>query len=47
MCATFRMDFDGWTNEQAIAEMKALGFTLIDDTPDLLQFLSTYQPHRQ
>lgn len=44
MCAILRINQDGWTNEQAIAEMKALGFEAIDDTPDLLNYLRNYRP---
>ena len=45
-CAVYRMEFDGWSNAQAIAEMKDLGYSAIDDEWDILDFLSHYQPGR-
>jgi protein tyrosine/serine phosphatase len=42
MCAVFRMDYQGWTNAEAIAEMRLLGYTL--DHEDVLGYLTKYQP---
>ncbi len=45
-CAIFRMEFDGWSNAKAIAEMKALGYRNIDDEWDVLGYLEQYRPLR-
>jgi tyrosine-protein phosphatase SIW14 len=42
MCAVFRMDYQGWTNEMAMAEMRALGYSILDDHEDVHSYLSTY-----
>jgi protein tyrosine/serine phosphatase len=41
-CAVFRMDYQGWSNCEAIAEMRALGYTTLDDDLDLRAFLEGY-----
>ena len=43
-CAIYRMEYDRWTNAQAIAEMCACGYRDLDDEWDLLGFLEEYQP---
>ena len=44
MCATFRMDFQGWTNDEAVAEMRALGYD--QDHEDVFRYLAKYRsPH--
>ena len=43
-CAIYRMEFDHWNNEQAIAEMKRCGYKNIDDEWDLLGYLEHYRP---
>jgi tyrosine-protein phosphatase SIW14 len=43
-CAAFRMEFDGWSNEQAIAEVKAYGYTNLDNEWDILGYLERYRP---
>jgi tyrosine-protein phosphatase SIW14 len=45
-CAVYRMEFEGWTNDRAIAEMRKLGYNQIDDEWDVLEYLEKYQPHR-
>jgi tyrosine-protein phosphatase SIW14 len=42
--AVYRMEFDGLTNQQAIAELMANGYTNINEEMDLLGFLEQYQP---
>ena len=42
MCAVRRMDHDGWTNKQAIQEMKNLGYTV--EHMDVLPYLENYCP---
>jgi tyrosine-protein phosphatase SIW14 len=41
-CAVWRIDHDGWTNEDAIAEMRRLGYTV--EHMDVLPYLRNYQP---
>ena len=41
-CAVRRMDHDGWTSEEAIKEMRNLGYTL--EHMDVLPYLRNYQP---
>lgn len=42
-CAVYRMDFQGWSNEQALAEMKCAGYRTLDDDWDVLTFLENYR----
>jgi tyrosine-protein phosphatase SIW14 len=44
MCALFRMDYQGWTNFEAEAEMRVMGYTALDDHDDVLGYLATYRP---
>jgi protein tyrosine/serine phosphatase len=46
MCAVFRMDYQGWTNEEAMAEMRTMGYTMLDDHEDVLGYLIRYHPPR-
>jgi protein tyrosine/serine phosphatase len=43
-CAVYRMEYQHWTNEQAIAEMRACGYKDLEDEWDLLGFLQDFQP---
>jgi protein tyrosine/serine phosphatase len=43
-CAVYRMDFHGWTNAQAIAELRRLGYDNIEEHYDLYTFLQRYRP---
>lgn len=43
-CAVYRMEYDGWSNDQAIAEMKACGYSNLDDEWDVLEYVEQYQP---
>ena len=43
-CAVYRMEFEGWTNDRAIVEMRKLGYNQIDDEWDVLEYLEKYQP---
>ncbi len=43
-CAVYRMEYDHWSNEQAIAEMRACGYKDLDDEWDLLGYLEQYRP---
>jgi tyrosine-protein phosphatase SIW14 len=46
MCATFRIDFQGWSNAQAMAEMRALGYTILDEHDDVRGYLTNYRSPR-
>jgi tyrosine-protein phosphatase SIW14 len=47
MCAVFRMDYQGWTNDEAMNEMRTFGYTMLDDHEDILGYLTRYHPpHR-
>ena len=43
-CAVFRMEHDHWTNAQAIAEMKSVGYDNLDEELDILGYLEQYVP---
>jgi tyrosine-protein phosphatase SIW14 len=44
MCAIFRIDYQGWTNEEAMAEMRVMGYSLLDDHEDINGFMVKYRP---
>lgn len=44
--AIYRMEYDHWTNGEAIAEMRANGYKDIEDEWDLLRYLEDYRSHR-
>jgi tyrosine-protein phosphatase SIW14 len=44
MCAIFRIDYQGWTNDEAMAEMRTMGYSLLDDHEDINGFLVKYRP---
>ncbi len=46
MCAVFRMDYQGWTNAQAIGEMRAMGYTILDEHEDIRSYLTNYRAPR-
>ena len=43
-CAVYRMEFDHWTNDRAIEEVKAFGYTNLDGEEDILGYLEHYKP---
>jgi protein tyrosine/serine phosphatase len=43
-CAVYRMEFEGWGNEQAIAELRGCGYTVIERHKDILGYLERYRP---
>jgi protein tyrosine/serine phosphatase len=43
-CAIYRMEYDRWSNEEAIAELYACGYKYLEDEWDLLDFLKSYVP---
>lgn len=42
--AIYRMEVEGWSNEQAVAEMMACGYDEVHEHRDVLGFLQTYRP---
>jgi tyrosine-protein phosphatase SIW14 len=44
MCALFRMDYQGWSNTDALAEMRMMGYSILDDHEDLFGYLARYRP---
>ncbi len=44
--ALYRIEFDRWSNADAIAEMQDRGYTTLEDDPDILQYLERYIPRR-
>lgn len=43
-CAVYRMDYQKWSNSQAIAELRSMGYVTLDDDLDVLGFLERYRP---
>jgi protein tyrosine/serine phosphatase len=43
-CAVYRMEYEHWSNAEAIAEMRSCGYRNIDDEYDLLSYLEGYRP---
>lgn len=42
--AIYRIEYDGWSNSDAIREMQNCGYTTLEDDPDILHYLEHYQP---
>jgi protein tyrosine phosphatase (PTP) superfamily phosphohydrolase (DUF442 family) len=42
--AVYRMEYDHWTNQRAIGELRANGYTTLEDDWNLLEFLEDYRP---
>ncbi len=43
-CAVYRMELDGWNNQQAIDEMIACGYYNLHDDWDILGYMEHYRP---
>jgi tyrosine-protein phosphatase SIW14 len=43
-CAVYRIEFNGWSKEDAIEEMRTRGYDVIDEHADLRGFLESYVP---
>ncbi len=43
-CAIYRMEFEHWSNAQAIAELKACGYSNLDEELDILGYMEQYRP---
>jgi tyrosine-protein phosphatase SIW14 len=42
--AIYRMEFEHWTNAEAMAEMRACGYVELDEHVDVLGYLESYRP---
>lgn len=48
MCAIYRMDYQGWTNVDAMKEMRALGYTILEQHEDVYSYMLHYRsPQRE
>ena len=45
-CAIYRMEYEGWTNAEAIEELRACGYSNLDDEWDILGYLEQYRRSR-
>ncbi len=45
-CAVYRMEFEGWSNDQAIAELKAHGYDNFEQEEDIRGYLTGYRRGR-
>jgi tyrosine-protein phosphatase SIW14 len=45
-CAVYRMEFEGWDNAKAIAEVKAMGYDNFDNEMDIRGWLEGYRAGR-
>lgn len=44
-CAVYRMDYEGWSNDEALAEMQLLGYgPNEEEVEDVLTYLGRYRP---
>jgi tyrosine-protein phosphatase SIW14 len=41
--AVYRMDFEGWSNEKAMTELRGLGYVTLDTDENVFQFLTSYE----
>jgi hypothetical protein len=41
------MEYEHWSNDEAIGEMKACGYSNLDDEWDILGYLEQYRPRWQ
>lgn len=46
-CAIYRMEREGWGNEQALEELKAGGYDNLEEEMDILGYLSRYRPRER
>jgi tyrosine-protein phosphatase SIW14 len=43
MCAIYRMDYQGWTSGEAMAEMRVMGYTVLNDHQDVRDYFTNYR----
>lgn len=46
-CAIFRMEFQGWSNADALQELKSLGYENLDKEDDVRGYLEHYVPGKK
>ncbi|HEY8506303.1 MAG TPA: tyrosine-protein phosphatase [Gemmataceae bacterium] len=46
LCAIYRMEYEGWSNEQAMREMRHCGYTNLDAEWDVHDYIRGYRPRR-
>jgi protein tyrosine/serine phosphatase len=42
--AIYRLDFQGWHREDAMGEMRAMGYSILDEHQDIVAFLFNHRP---
>ncbi len=47
LCAIYRIEYENWTNAQAVAEMKHYGYDNLEKEHDVLRYVENYRPRRQ
>ncbi|MFN5290422.1 MAG: fused DSP-PTPase phosphatase/NAD kinase-like protein [Planctomycetia bacterium] len=43
-CAIYRMEFEGWSNDKVIDELKKMGYYQIEKEKDVYDFIKNYKP---
>ncbi len=43
-CALYRMEYEKWSNEKAISELKRLGYDQLESEKDVYKFLNEFKP---
>jgi tyrosine-protein phosphatase SIW14 len=46
-CAIYRMEYQGWSNADALEELKALGYDKLDQEDDVRGYLERYVPRKR
>ncbi len=44
MVSVYRMEYDRWTNSEALAELRGAGYRNLDKETDVLSYLENYKP---
>jgi len=43
-CTIYRMEYNGWSSAEALAELRSLGYENVDDHVEVVDFLTKYKP---
>lgn len=43
-CTIYRMEYNGWSNAEALTELRSLGYENVDDHEDVMTYLKNYKP---
>ena len=43
-CSIFRLEYEGWSSAEALAEMRSLGYENVDDHEEVVNYLTKYRP---